>query len=1363
MLFRSDKGESKGEYAEGEAIILYRESAVSPHAAQSAQGLGGDMQITETYDFGGAQVQTSDQSGNAAAKVLAQTRGSLQVNAQQTLKVSLVKSDTYSTEELIKKLRVRKDILAAEPNYRIHILEQGQDPYAKFQWAIDNQGQNNGTKGLDIKPQQEILESGKSDKECVIALVDTGIDYTHEDLKNVVWTNPIQTNQLRGIHGYDFINQDIDPMDDNGHGSHCAGIMAAECNGTGVRGVANNPKIKIMALKVLDETGACYGMETVAAYNYIYKAQQLGVNVVAVNNSWGGQSEEESVIFKTLIELVGEKGAVSVCASGNESMDTDTIEQFPSGIDSEYVISVAASNENDELAAFSNYGKESVDLAAPGADILSSVSYDCFNPGIYENPQELCSIYEDFSDGRLVQAVTADDGDIAYGYGEGNGKAKVSLALSEEAYFGLPGSREKSLKWTINGAREGETYTLYFPYTAKISGTGTYDSVMVRAVGPELVEQEMEESVLFVNDLEITQEGILEWKTEMELLEECIDGFYVGRDNYWNHISDFAVPQREQEEKRALAVTLSVAVNGKYEIYLDNLGISKENMSSDKFGKYDYYNGTSMATPYVTGAAAAVSAAFPKENARDVKEHILNCTRKSSALEGKVATAGVLDLSRVELPTVYIRDISLDKDYNIRIEGKNLSGAQVNINNSAVIPKAHSENGIVLDSKGLLNQFLNITVTVGDKIISGQHFFSSGAGFGSVGSTYGMVEEGFSASDGERIYFVDREGSVYSCSPDLKDEMGNIMWNDGIYAYTSEIFGIDESLAEEESTISNLSDVIYLDNRLWTVLKIDLKYSEERVLASFDTEDGWKAASKLPKEFETAEGISIAPYQGELYLLGGLDSTTGNLQSHVMRMDPLTMKWQKGTALPEARAFAKAVATGNSLVLTLGKNQQDTFPHTMVYNGKSWSISKAELGGAKADHVYKYQNPSMEEREVSYYSSWVGAVGGGIVYAGLKAPDFGDTFFYQISSDKYTAVNYAVSNTAIEKNTLKQAAVMRDRLYLFSQGKEKVNIFSMPVNSACVEVVPPKLSMEEEEKGMLLGIHNYVPGDVFNITAEPAYDCFVKRFTVDGKNGVRLSDGKFLFRAPVDATKGKVAVQVQFASYVSSIEMEEAVTLSPGQKYELYVDIYPYDADNQELIWSSSKPKTVKVKDGRITVTKKAKIGSSAVITATAADRKTVKAVCRVNVVKTPLPHKNEVISVGKLEYKVTAASAKKKTVSCSGLAGKGKKATSVKIPATVKINGYTFKVTAIAKNAFAKKKNIKSVTIGSNVTSVGQGAFQNCKSLKSVQIKGKSLKKVGKNAFKGISKKATVRVPAKQKKPYTSKLRKSGYSGKIK
>lgn len=1357
QAFSVDKEERKGDYAEGEAIILYRESTVSPREALSVQGLGAGMQIEETYEFSNADVP--EQSGGAKSGLSSRETGDFQADASQTMKVSLVKSGTYSTEELIRKLSVRKDILAVEPNYRIHIMEQGQDPYSKFQWAIDNQGQNHGTNGLDVNPQQEILESVTNDEECVIALVDTGLDYTHEDLKNLVWTNPIQTNQLRGSYGYDFINQDTDPMDDNGHGSHCAGIMAAECNSTGIRGVAKNPKIKIMALKVLDETGSSYGMETVAAYNYIYKAQQLGVNVVAVNNSWGGQSKEESEIFKTLIELVGEKGAVSVCASGNDGFDCDTIEQFPSGIDSEYIISVAATNENDELAAFSNYGKKSVDLAAPGTDILSSVSYDCFNPGIYENPHELCSIYEDFSDGRLVQAVTADDGDIAYGYGKDNGKAKVSLSLSDEAYFGLQGNREKSLKWTLSGAKEGETYTLYFPYVAGVSNTETYDSIMVKAVGPEPVGEEAESSAVLVNDLGITKDGVLESKTELELVMDSINGAYVDKGNYWTHISDSALPAREEAEKRALAVTLVVSVSGDYELYLDNLGISKENTASEKFGKYDYYNGTSMAAPYVTGAVAAVSSAYPQENGRDIKEHILGCTRKSNALLDKVATGGVLDLSKVELPTVYIRGISLDKNHNIRIEGKNLSGAKVNINNKAVTPKEQTESGIVLDSAGFLNKFLNVTITVGEKVISEEHFFSSGAGFGKVGSTYGMPGEVSAVSDGERIYYVDKEGTVYMCVPDMEDEMGEVLWSDGIYAYTTAMFGVDENMLEDY-TISNLSEIIYLDDRLWTVLKLDMKYTEERILACFSMEEGWTAASKLPEAFATAEGISIAPYQGELYLLGGLDNMTGNLQSRVMRMDPLTMKWQNSTALPEARAFAQAVATGDKLVVTLGKNQQDTFPHTMVYNGKSWSVSRTELEGMEANDVYQYQNPKMEEKEVAYYNSWVGAVGGGIVYAGIKAPNLGDTFFYQISSDKYAAANYAVSNTSEEKAVPMQAAVMRDKLYLLVQGKEGSDIFSMPVKSACVEVTAPNMTVEEEEKGTVTGIRYYVPGDVFNITAEPAYECFVKKLTVDGKNAVRLQDGKCLYRSPVDATKDKVVVDVKFASYVSFIEMEEAVALYPGQKYELFTDIYPYDADNQDIIWSSNKPGIVKVKNGTVIVSKKAKRGSSAIITATAADRKTVKATCRVDVIKAPLPDKNEVVTVGKLKYKVTSSTSKKKTVDCSGFAGKA--ITSVKIPSTVKINSYTFKVTGVAKNAFAKKK-IKSVTIGSNVTSVGQGAFQNCKSLKSVQIKGKSLKKIGKNAFKGISKKAIVLVPGKQKVSYTSKLRKSGYSGKIK
>ena len=104
-----------------------------------------------------------------------------------------------------------------------------------------------------------------------------------------------------------------------------------------------------------------------------------------------------------------------------------------------------------------------------------------------------------------------------------------------------------------------------------------------------------------------------------------------------------------------------------------------------------------------------------------------------------------------------------------------------------------------------------------------------------------------------------------------------------------------------------------------------------------------------------------------------------------------------------------------------------------------------------------------------------------------------------------------------------------------------------------------------------------------------------------------------------------------------------------------------------------------------------------------------------------------------------------------------------MKIPATVSINGYKFKVTGISQNAFAKNKKVKSVTIDKNVTSIGSNAFLNCSSLKSMQIKGTSIKKVGKNAFKGVGKNAVIRVPKKARRSYAAKLKKAGFGGTVK
>ena len=172
----------------------------------------------------------------------------------------------------------------------------------QHQWGLENKGQNGGTKDLDINPI-----ASSSDKEKVIAVIDTGVDYNHEDLKNVMWTNPYSKNQLEGTHGYDFVNDDTDPMDDNGHGTHVAGIIAGESNNNkGITGaLLSADNIKIMTLKVFDEEGSSNDLyNIIKAYNYIYKAQELGTNIVAINNSWGGPSGEEDIILNLLLLIL---------------------------------------------------------------------------------------------------------------------------------------------------------------------------------------------------------------------------------------------------------------------------------------------------------------------------------------------------------------------------------------------------------------------------------------------------------------------------------------------------------------------------------------------------------------------------------------------------------------------------------------------------------------------------------------------------------------------------------------------------------------------------------------------------------------------------------------------------------------------------------------------------------------------------------------------------------------------------------------------------------------------------------------------------------------------------------------------------
>ena len=239
------------------------------------------------------------------------------------------------------------------------------DPYFDQQWGLHNTGQTGGTSDADIDaPEAWDIETGSSD--VIIAIVDSGVDYTHDDLADNIWINEdeIPDNDIDDdgngfvddIRGWDFRNDDNDPIDDYGHGTHCAGIAGAVTNNdVGIAGVCWN--CKIMAVQI----GSEYGIPSDAAAQGITYAVDNGADVISM--SWGFYSR--SNLICDALDYAYVQGVVLVAAAGNAG---NTKKFFPSGHDN--VISVAATDSNDEKASFSNYG-EWVDVAAPGVNILS--------------------------------------------------------------------------------------------------------------------------------------------------------------------------------------------------------------------------------------------------------------------------------------------------------------------------------------------------------------------------------------------------------------------------------------------------------------------------------------------------------------------------------------------------------------------------------------------------------------------------------------------------------------------------------------------------------------------------------------------------------------------------------------------------------------------------------------------------------------------------------------------------------------------------------------------------------------------------------------------------------------------------------
>lgn len=250
------------------------------------------------------------------------------------------------------------------------------DPMFKDQWALNNEGQDGGKEKADLSALKAWLKT-KGSNDVVVAVLDSGVDYTHPDLVSNMWLRPENMPQYRDeelgtindLHGFNAADNQSDPMDENGHGTHCSGIIGAEGdNDEGIAGI--NWKVKIMPLKFMGRGGFGTTKDAIEAINYAIDRKQKGVNVRVINASWG--STQYSKALEDAIRAAGEAGILFVAAAGNNGTDNDRYKHYPSNYDLPNVISVAALDRNDQLASFSNFGIKTVHIAAPGKDILST-------------------------------------------------------------------------------------------------------------------------------------------------------------------------------------------------------------------------------------------------------------------------------------------------------------------------------------------------------------------------------------------------------------------------------------------------------------------------------------------------------------------------------------------------------------------------------------------------------------------------------------------------------------------------------------------------------------------------------------------------------------------------------------------------------------------------------------------------------------------------------------------------------------------------------------------------------------------------------------------------------------------------------
>lgn len=476
-----------------------------------------------------------------------------------------------------------------------------------YQWAMDN---NNATlndgqtyEGFDINSPG--WDDAGTENACgVVAICDSGIDVTNPDLDDIMMTNMGDYNSAGGDYGYNAADPDspTDVVDVNGHGTHVAGIVASEWNDFGTSGVANG--VKLAAVWVIDENGMLSIASAAKGYDYLSTAIDNGLNLVAINDSWGGDSV--SKILSLMVTELGEKGAISIFASGNDGTNNDDNPDSCSVLaNNPYAIVVDASSKNGKNAF--NFGKTTTDVLAPGASILST------GTSVSTAASKITYLAE--TDGDPLSKDTFGTGDGAVGIYKSCDETTLAatgrIQTTSDTYY-YDGDNTSSLYVDSTELSDFGSLGAYYlrGYYIKIPASSTSGTVMTNFKQLLAIPGQSQMSIVISSvAVEPTDgSGTISWVSCSN--PSLIQGMY-GLDKKWTSqsmYSNMTLKDNQQiayDQNGCITIKVSIGSSGTDvpNVYIDCAA------AGTKVAPYLYLAGTSMAAPMVTGAAAVAAKA----------------------------------------------------------------------------------------------------------------------------------------------------------------------------------------------------------------------------------------------------------------------------------------------------------------------------------------------------------------------------------------------------------------------------------------------------------------------------------------------------------------------------------------------------------------------------------------------------------------------------------------------------------------------------------------------------------------------------------------------------------------------------------